>query len=124
MKFLIDMPISPTLVNWLSERGHEAAHAQDIGLATANDSIILTRAQTEKRIVITADLDFARLLALSGAEGPSVILFRGGNYSDTQMQHLLARVLDSVADESLTKAICVVDQNRVRITRLPLKGKP
>lgn len=61
MKFLIDMPISPTLVNWLSERGHEAAHAQDIGLATANDSVILTRAQTEKRIVITADLDFARL---------------------------------------------------------------
>jgi predicted nuclease of predicted toxin-antitoxin system len=88
MKFLIDMPVSPTLVDWLGTRGHAALHVQDIGLTAAGDSEILARARSEKRIVVTADLDFGRLLALSSAEGPSVILFRGGNYSESQMQNL------------------------------------
>ncbi len=123
MKFLIDMPCSPTLVDWLGSRGHDAVHAQDIGLAEASDLVILARARSESRVVITADLDFGRLLALGGAENPSVILFRGGNYSDKQMQNLLARVLGSVSEARLSKAICVVDQKHVRVTRLPIKGK-
>jgi predicted nuclease of predicted toxin-antitoxin system len=122
MKFLIDMPASPTLVMWLSLRGHNAVHAQEIGLATVGDSLILARARTEGRIVITVDLDFGRMLALSEAEGPGVILFRGGNYSEIEMQDLLARVLDSVAEEVMAKAICVVDKKRIRMTRLPLRG--
>ncbi len=81
------------------------------------------RARSEERIIVTADLDFGGLLALSGADGPSIILFRGGNYSESEMRHLLARVLDSVSAETLARAICVVDKNRVRVTRLPLKGK-
>ncbi len=124
MRFLIDMPASPTLVGWLSERGHESVHAQDIGLATASDSEIMARARIENRIVVTVDLDFGRLLALSGETGPSVILFRGGNYSDEQMRVLLSRVLEAVSEETLRSAICVVDKRRVRVTRLPLKGKP
>ncbi len=56
MKFLIDMPASPTLVLWLSSRGHDAVHAQEIGLAAVGDSLILARARTEGRIVITIDL--------------------------------------------------------------------
>jgi predicted nuclease of predicted toxin-antitoxin system len=124
MKFLIDMPVSPALVDWLKERGHEGVHARDIGLDTASDSEIVTRARTESRIVISADLDFGRILALSADEGPGVILFRGGNYSEGQTRELLARVLASVSQETLAKAICVVDKSRVRVTRLPLKGKP
>jgi predicted nuclease of predicted toxin-antitoxin system len=42
----------------------------------------LALARREQRVVITADLDFPRMLALSAAEGPGLILFRGGNYSD------------------------------------------
>jgi predicted nuclease of predicted toxin-antitoxin system len=122
MRFLVDMPASPTLVQWLSQRGHDAVHAQEIGLATVGDSLILARARNEGRIVITVDLDFGRLLAMSEAEGPSVILFRGGNYSEIEMQNLLARVLDSVSEEAMAKAICVVDRKRIRVTRLPLRG--
>jgi predicted nuclease of predicted toxin-antitoxin system len=71
-------------------------------------------------VVITADLDFPRMLALSAAEGPGLILFRGGNYSDEEMQDLLKRVLEAVDTEVLERSICVVDRKRMRITRLPL----
>jgi predicted nuclease of predicted toxin-antitoxin system len=59
-------------------------------------------------------------LALSLAEGPGVILFRGGNYSDTEMCDLLERVLSEVSSEILESSICVVDRKRIRFTRLPI----
>ena len=71
-------------------------------------------------MVVTADLDFPRMLALSAAEGPGLILFRGGTYSDEVMRDLLERVLEAVNSEVLERSICVVDRYRVRITRLPL----
>jgi len=121
MKFLIDMPVSPKLVKTLEQRGHAAVHAQEIGLAGAEDSEIVSRARQEARIIVTADLDFGQLLALSNADGPGVILFRGGNYSEREMRELLERVLNSVENTVLPHAICVIDKNRVRVTRLPLK---
>jgi predicted nuclease of predicted toxin-antitoxin system len=52
MKFLLDMPIPPGMAGWLRERGHDAVHAAEIGLARAPDQDLLDRAVTEKRVVI------------------------------------------------------------------------
>lgn len=123
MKFLIDMPVSPELVKTLTKHGHAAVHARDAGLAEADDSEIVARARKEARVIVTADLDFVQLLAMSNEDGPGVILFRGGNYSESEMRELLERVLTSVDNQVLPKSICVVDKKRVRVTRLPLKGK-
>jgi len=78
VKFLVDMPLSPALARWLIDEGHNAVHASDIGMAKAADAEILSRARQEARTVITADLDYARVLALARAGVPSLILFRGG----------------------------------------------
>jgi len=77
-------------------------------------------ARSEGRVIITADLDFPRLLALSEAGGPGLILFRGGNYSDAEMCDLLERVLQEVSQEVLERSVSVVDRRRIRVTRLPL----
>ncbi len=120
MKFLIDMPASPALVPWLEERSHNAVHAQEIGMATASDSAIMARAVAEKRIIITADLDFGYLLFRSENDVPGVILFRGGNYSEEEMRELVERVLDTVSGEVIQHSIIVVDKRRIRITHLPI----
>ncbi len=82
MRFLIDMPLSPALAAWLRNKGHDALHATEAGLHQAPDELILDRAQIDGRVVITADLDYPRLLALTGSQGPGLILFRGGDYSE------------------------------------------
>jgi predicted nuclease of predicted toxin-antitoxin system len=120
MKALLDMPVSYSLLSVLETHGHEGVHAQEIGLDRAADRELLAVARRQNRIVITADLDFPRLLALSAAEGPALILFRGGNYSDAEMCNLLERVLKEVPSEILEVSICVVDKKRIRYTRLPL----
>ena len=69
MRFFVDMPLSPGLAGWLVDQGHEAVHALEIGLERASDASILELARKEDRVIVTADLDYPRLLAFSQAEG-------------------------------------------------------
>lgn len=68
MRFLIDMPLAPGLVRWLGARGHDAVHAGMIGLSRASDTEIIAQVLSDDRVVITADLDYPRLLALFGGD--------------------------------------------------------
>lgn len=120
MKFLIDMPLSPKLAVWLMQQGHDAVHALKLGLARASDTEILERARREQRMVVTADLDYPRLLALAQAEGPSLILFRGGNYSEQEAVDRLRRTLETIPNEELPNSIVVIEKERIRRRRLPL----
>ena len=120
MKFLIDMPVTPEAVAFLTSRGHDAVHAYSAGLATATDSEILAVARRDGRIVITADLDYPRLLAAHQNAGPGLILLRGGSYSDEEMLSLIDRVLNQSDEASLTSSATVVDQTRIRRRRMPL----
>ena len=118
MRFLVDMPLSPATAAWLREQGHDAVHASDMGLHDAEDPVILGRARSEQRIVVTADLDYPRLLALSRAEGPGLILFRGGDYSEVEVIERLTRALQSVSAEDLAESIVVIERVRIRRRRL------
>ena len=120
MKFIVDMPLSPDLAEWLNQQGHDAAHAFQSGFAEASDEAILAWARREQRVVITADLDYPRLLALTQSEGPGIILFRGGNYSERETVQRLRRLLAIVPHNELPNTIVVIEKYRIRRRRLPL----
>jgi len=122
MRALLDMPVSMALIPVLEEFGHSGVHAYHLGKERALDRELLEIAGNENRVVITADLDFPRLLALSSARGPGLILFRSGNYSEMEMCALLRKVLETVEPETLERSVCVVDKKRVRIRPLPLRA--
>jgi predicted nuclease of predicted toxin-antitoxin system len=46
------------------------------GYRGATDDDVLACAHREQRVLITTDTDFGTILALSGADGPSVLLLR------------------------------------------------
>ena len=120
MKFLIDMPVTPDAAPHLRAAGHDAIHAVDLGLARSSDNELLTVARREERVIITADLDYPRLIALEQADRPGVILFRGGAYSDREMLALLDRVLARASTLDLEHSIVVVDRKRIRRRALPI----
>ncbi len=121
MKFLVDMPVSPQLAKWLNEKGHNAVHISDIGLYKTKDKNILEEARKQGRIIITADLDFPQLLAMSRTKDPGIILFKGGNYNEQEMLELLNRVLDNIKEEKISDSIVVVDKFRIRRCPLPIE---
>ena len=123
MKFLVDMPVSPRIAEWLRKIGHDAVHAWEIGLERATDEEILNFAIKEKRVVITADLDYSRLIALSFAKEPGIILFRKGNYGEKELKERLEHVLEIIPEEEFYSSVIVVEKFRIRRTKLPLLKK-
>jgi predicted nuclease of predicted toxin-antitoxin system len=120
MKFLVDMCLSPGIAQWLRGQGHDALHANDLSMHEAPDAEILRVASTDSRIVVTADLDFPRLLAILGIDGPGLILLRGGTYSELESLDCVRRVLMAIAPDELPRSIVVVDRERIRRRHLPI----
>jgi len=114
------MALSPTLAQWLTSQGHDAVHAAAIGLARAPDTEIMARAKSDGRIIMTADLDYPRLLALSAADGPAVILFRGGDWKESQAINRLSVALSIIPEDELSRSFVVIEKSRIRRRALPL----
>jgi predicted nuclease of predicted toxin-antitoxin system len=120
MKFLADMNISLLTVEWLRSQGHETDHVREQGLQRAADPYILDKARSERRILLTMDLDFGYLMAVSHEQLPSVILFRLGNETSERVNQRLASVL-SLRDVDWTGGKFVtVTETTLRIRQLPL----
>ncbi len=91
-------------------------------MAKATDAEILSRARQEARTVITADLDYSRLLALARVTVPSLILFRGGNWSEIDVIKRMHELLQGLSEIDIEQSMLIVDRQRVRRRRLPLLG--
>jgi predicted nuclease of predicted toxin-antitoxin system len=114
------MPLSPTLARWLVTEGHDAVHAVDCGLASADDADVIERARQDSRTIVTADLDYPRLLAFGAAREPSLILFRGGNWSESEVIQRIQQLLNVLEADELERSILVVERDRVRRRVLPV----
>jgi predicted nuclease of predicted toxin-antitoxin system len=120
MRFLADMGISRRVVEWLRSQGHDAKHLREQGLQRLPDGDVFRKAADEKRVLLTFDLDFGEILAMSATRLVSAVLFRLNNTSTAFLIRRLAVVLDEACDALNSGAIIVVEDARYRIRRLPL----
>ena len=120
MRFLADMGISQRVVTWLREQGHDATHLRDEGLQRLENGDIFTKASRELRIILTWDLDFAEILALSGSNTVSAIVFRLVNTRSTHVIERLERVLLESTQDLEDGAIISVEEGRHRVRLLPI----
>ena len=120
MQFLADMGISMRVVEWLRLQSHDVVHLRDRGLQRLPNGDIFQLALQEKRIVLTFDLDFGEILALSGGNLVSVILFRLHNTRSDHVINRLEFVLQQSSPELARGAIVVVEESRHRIRKLPI----
>jgi predicted nuclease of predicted toxin-antitoxin system len=120
MKVLVPANLSPRVAERLKQAGHDAVHVSDMGLTTADDETILSRAFHAGQVVVTADADFGALLALGGRSGPSVVLLRSADHLvPTQQAGVVLRTLERASDDLEQGAIASVTPGRVRLRSLP-----
>jgi predicted nuclease of predicted toxin-antitoxin system len=124
MRFLIDNALSPRVAELLAAAGHDAVHVRASGLHAAADSELFQLAARENRTIISAETDFAELLALRRETRPSVVLFRGRSprRPEREAAVLLAN-LPVIQAELETGAVVSIYEDRLRIRRLPIGGE-
>lgn len=122
MRFLIDNALSPQLAVLLHQAGHDAFHVRDYGMSASRDAEIFERAAAEERILVSADTDFGRLLALRSTTKPSVVLFRGATPRlPTEQAKLLVANLAQIENDLGSGALVAIESSRVRIRTLPIQ---
>lgn len=120
MKLLVDMNLSPDWVAMLEQAGWDAVHWSGVGNPRPTDVEIMAWAKQQGRVVFTHDLDFGAALALTGAEGPSVIQVRTQDVTLEAIGKLVVNAMRQFQSEMEKGALIVIDEAQVRARILPL----
>ena len=114
------MGVSLRVVAWLREQGHDARHLREENLHRLPNGEIFQKALAEERIILTFDLDFAEVAALSGGKAASVIVFRLRNARASNVVARLATVHSGLQQELARGAVVTVEDSRYRVRPLPV----
>ena len=120
LKFLIDACVDVRLVHWLRRQGYDATHLRDENLQKLPNGQIFTKAIAENRVIITHDLDFGEIAALTHGRKASVIVFRLHDPRLARLTERLAAVLSDCATTLRDGAIVIVEDARHRARSLPI----
>ena len=120
MRFLADMGVAIRVVEWLRDEGYDARHLREEELQRLPDDQIFRKAVAENRVVLTFDLDFGEIVASSGRQKVSVVLFRLQNTRTPHVIERLKAALQEAGPALEQGAVVVVEESRFRIRRLPI----
>lgn len=73
MRLVADMGVSWRVVEWLRAPGHDAIHLREQRLQRLPNGGIFTKVADEHRVILTWDLDFTEIVALSTGYGSGLV---------------------------------------------------
>lgn len=121
MKLLIDMNLSPKWAGFLATAGFDAVHWSELGAATAPDSEIMGLAREAGYVVLTCDLDFGTILAVTHGDKPSVVQLRSDILTHESLGKLVVEALRQLEGELAAGALVTIEPERTRLRILPLR---
>jgi predicted nuclease of predicted toxin-antitoxin system len=121
MKILVDMNLSPRWVASLVEAGWQARHWSEEGYPNASDAEILGYAAANDYVVLTHDLDFGAILAITHGRKPSVVQIRSMDLSAERMAAQTIAALRHLQAELEAGALLTIEAERTRLRVLPLR---
>ncbi len=120
MKILLEINLSPAWGPVLQQAGFEALHWSTLGAADAPDVELFSWAREQGAIVFTHDMDFGTLLALTGAEAPSVFQIRTYDVTPAVLGNRAIELLRRFESQLNDGALVVADELKERVRLLPL----
>ncbi|NSW83814.1 MAG: DUF5615 family PIN-like protein [Syntrophothermus sp.] len=120
LRYLADLHISPLTCELLRKAGYSVVRVSDVLSPAASDEEILRYACKHQMVIITQDLDFSALLAITNASQPSVITLRLAIPHPQAVAKILCQVLPGVKMDLVRGAIISVTEDKVKVRTLPV----
>lgn len=121
MKLLVDMNLSPKWAGFLASAGFETIHWSSLGAADASDAEIMRHARAGGYVVLTSDLDFGTILAVTHGGKPSVVQLRSDILTHESIGRQVVDALRQLANELEEGALVTIEPERTRMRILPLR---
>ncbi len=115
MKFKIDENLPIEVAELLNQAGYDAATVYDQNLVGEADSNIASICQSEKRAIVTLDLDFADIRAYPPQQFSGLIVMRLKQQDKSSVLGIAKRLIKSLATEKLEGHLWIIDERRIRI---------
>src|SRR5262245_19677971 len=109
LSILVDMNLSVEWVPLLLGEGWRSVHWLQVGDPRAEDAVLMDWARSNGYVVFTHDLDFGTALALTHADGPSVIQVRGQNVLPEPLGGVVVAAIHQYEAELEQGALVIVD---------------
>jgi predicted nuclease of predicted toxin-antitoxin system len=113
MRFLIDRCAGSRIAAYLLEQGHDVFQMSERG-PDPGDMAILQRAAEDKRILVTMDKDFGRLIYLENRAHSGII--RLPDVPSLRRVEIMKRILDAHSEHLTEGCIITVRGDRIRIS--------
>jgi len=121
MKLLVDMNLSPRWVPLVNNTGLQAKHWSEVGKPDASDLEIFRYAASNDYVILTHDLDFGAILAVSRGKKPSVVQIRSGDVSPENVAAQTVEALLLMQAELEAGALLTIEADRTRLRLLPFR---
>lgn len=116
MRFLVDRCAGRRLAEWLRAAGHDVVESRTLG-PDPGDARLLERAANERRILVTIDTDFGKLLFVDEARCAGLV--RLPDVPPSERIELMSEVLSRHSGELEAGAVVTVGGRRIRISVPP-----
>ena len=115
-RLLADECVYKATTDFLIGLGYDVVTAQELGLAGADDEIIIDKAVALGRVLLTRDVDFSNILLYPPARYLGIAVLKMSPATTSAVHRVLKQAL--AQNHDLTGALLVIDKNKFRIRRV------
>lgn len=115
MKFKVDENLPQEVAGLLRGSGHDAVSVFDEALSGEADPGVFAVCQSEGRVLITLDLDFANIHLYPPAESTGILVLRLVRQDKPRVLDVVKRLLPVFTEQSPVGKLWIVEEERLRI---------
>ena len=111
----IDENLLAEVTSLLVDAGHDAVSVHDQNMVGSTDSHIADVCQTEKRAIVTLDLDFADIRSYPPEDYFGLVVLRLDHQDKVHVLETFTSLLPKLNDEPLVGKLWIVNERTIRI---------
>lgn len=115
MRFKVDENLPDEVCHVLNSAGHDATSVGQQGLGGATDARLYRVCQSERRVLVTLDVDFANVQAYDPKSSVGIIVLRLTRQDRQRVLDAVASTLAVLEREPLENRLWIVEGERIRI---------